>query len=80
MELVFLGILLLAMIVALSSGYPVAFSLPGAAILSISLAALFGFLLAGDSSAFFVEGGPFSGSVPASPIFEVCIGMSSGIP
>jgi tripartite ATP-independent transporter DctM subunit len=59
MELLFLAILLLAMIVALSSGYPVAFSLPGAAILSIGLAALFGYLLTGDSSAFFVEGGPF---------------------
>jgi tripartite ATP-independent transporter DctM subunit len=59
MELVFLAILLLAMMVALSSGYPVAFSLPGAAILSIGLAALCGYLFAGDSSAFFVEGGPF---------------------
>ncbi len=58
MEIVFLVILLLAMVVALSSGFPVAFSLPGAAILSIGLAALFGFLFAGDSSAFFVEGGP----------------------
>jgi tripartite ATP-independent transporter DctM subunit len=47
------------MIVALSSGYPVAFSLPGAAILSIGLAALCGYLFAGDSSAYFVEGGPF---------------------
>ena len=59
MELVFLAILLLAMIAALSSGYPVAFSLPGAAILSIGLAALCGYLFAGDSSAYFVEGGPF---------------------
>ena len=59
MELVFLALLLLMMIAALSSGYPVAFSLPGAAILSIGLAALFGYLLAGDTSAFFVEGGPF---------------------
>ena len=59
MELVFLAFLLLLMIAALSSGYPVAFSLPGAAILSIGLAALFGYLIAGDTSAFFVEGGPF---------------------
>lgn len=58
MELVFLIILLLAMMAALSSGFPVAFSLPGAAILSIGLAALCGFLFAGDTSAFFVEGGP----------------------
>ncbi len=57
MELVFLGILLLMMVIALSSGFPVAFSLPGAAILSIGLAALFGYLFTGDSSSFFVEGG-----------------------
>jgi len=57
MELVFLGILLLMMVIALSSGFPVAFSLPGAAVLSIGLAALFGYLFTGDSSSFFVEGG-----------------------
>ena len=60
MELLFLAILLLMMMVALSSGYPVAFSLPGAAILSIGLAALFGYLFAGDSSAFFAEPRAFS--------------------
>ena len=58
MEVVFIAILLLMMMVALSSGFPVAFSLPGAAILSIGLAALCGYLFAGDSSAYFVEGGP----------------------
>ncbi|RLB92285.1 MAG: C4-dicarboxylate ABC transporter permease [Deltaproteobacteria bacterium] len=57
MELVFLAILLLMMVIALSSGFPVAFSLPGAAILSIGLAALCGYLFAGDSSSYFVEGG-----------------------
>ncbi len=57
MELVFLGILLLMMIIALSSGFPVAFSLPGAAILAIGLAALFGYIFTGDSSSYFVEGG-----------------------
>ena len=60
MEVVFIAILLLMMMVALSSGYPVAFSLPGAAILSIGLAALGGYLFAGDPSAFFVEGGPLT--------------------
>jgi tripartite ATP-independent transporter DctM subunit len=59
MELLFLAILILMMVIALSSGYPVAFSLPGAAILSIGAAALSGFLIAGDSSAYFIEGGPF---------------------
>jgi len=57
MELVFLVILLLMMIIALSSGFPVAFSLPGAAILSIGLAALCGYLFTGDSSSYFAEGG-----------------------
>src|SRR5210317_2652561 len=59
MELLFLSILILLMMVALSSGYPVAFSLPGAAIISIGAAALCGFLFAGDTSAYFTEGGPF---------------------
>ena len=59
MELLFLSILILLMVIALSSGYPVAFSLPGAAILTIGAAALFGFLFAGDTSAYFIEGGPF---------------------
>ena len=59
MEILFLAILILMMVIALSSGYPVAFSLPGAAILSIGAAALCGFLFAGDTSAYFVEGGPF---------------------
>ncbi len=58
MELFFLSFLLLTMMVALSSGFPVAFSLPGSAILSIGLAALCGYLFAGDSSAYFVGGGP----------------------
>jgi len=59
MEILFLAILILMMVIALSSGYPVAFSLPGAAILSIGAAALCGFLFLGDTSAYFVEGGPF---------------------
>jgi tripartite ATP-independent transporter DctM subunit len=58
MELFFLALLLMMMIAALSSGFPVAFSLPGSAILSIGLAALCGYLFAGDSGAYFVEGGP----------------------
>ena len=46
------------MAVALGSGYPVAFALPGAAILSIALAALTGFLFAGDTDIYFAQGGP----------------------
>ena len=37
MELFFLAVLVLIMIVALASGYPVAFALPGSAIISIGL-------------------------------------------
>ncbi|MEH6823628.1 MAG: TRAP transporter large permease subunit [Motiliproteus sp.] len=58
MELFFLLILILLMVGALSSGFPVAFALPGSAILAIGLAALCGYLFAGDASAYFVEGGP----------------------
>ena len=58
MELVFLGVLILLMIIALSSGFPVAFALPGSAIGSIVLAALCGYLFAGDPSAYFAQDGP----------------------
>ena len=58
MELVFLVILLLLMILALTAGYPVAFALPGSSILAIALAALCGYLFAGDVSAYFIQDGP----------------------
>ena len=58
MEIVFLLILLITMAVALASGYPVAFALPGSAILTIALAALCGYLFAGDADAYFLQGGP----------------------
>ena len=58
MEVVFLLILVITMAVALASGYPVAFALPGSAILSIALAALCGYLFAGSSDAYFLQGGP----------------------
>ncbi len=58
MELVFLAILVLIMATALGSGYPVAFALPGAAVLSIALAALCGYLFAGNTDAYFHSGGP----------------------
>ncbi len=56
MELVFLAILILTMAFALGAGFPVAFSLPGSAILTISLAALCGWIFAGDTSAYFAQG------------------------
>ena len=58
MELYFLALLILIMAVALISGFPVAFSLPGSAILTITLAALCGFLFEGNTDAYFVLGGP----------------------
>ena len=58
MELFFLAVLVLIMIVALASGYPVAFALPGSAIISIGLAAFFGAIVEGDSSAYFTVDGP----------------------
>ncbi|MCP5036274.1 MAG: TRAP transporter large permease subunit [Rhodobacteraceae bacterium] len=58
MELYFLALLILIMATALGSGYPVAFALPGAAILSIGAAAGAGYLFAGSTDAFFHSGGP----------------------
>jgi tripartite ATP-independent transporter DctM subunit len=57
-ELLFLLILILLMVTALAVGFPVAFALPGSAILTIALAALCGYLFAGDVSAYFAQDGP----------------------
>ena len=46
MELLFLLLLIVLMAYALGSGYPVAFALPGSAILTIALAALSGYIFA----------------------------------
>lgn len=58
MELYFLALLILIMAAALGSGYPVAFALPGAAIITIFAAAVSGWLFAGNTDAFFHSGGP----------------------
>ncbi|GAB4349984.1 MAG: hypothetical protein Kow006_12180 [Gammaproteobacteria bacterium] len=58
MELLFLALLVLLMVLALSSGYPVAFALPGSAILTIVIAALCGYLFADNPDAYFAQGGP----------------------
>ena len=58
MEVFFLLVLVLLMVIALTSGFPVAFSLPGAAILSIGMAALTGFIIEGNPSAYFTQDGP----------------------
>ncbi len=58
MELYFLALLVLIMVISLTSGFPVAFSLPGSAILTVALAALAGYLFEGNTDAYFVLGGP----------------------
>ena len=58
MEHYFLILLVVLMMGALISGFPVAFSLPGSSILAIGIAALVGYLAVGDISAYFVHGGP----------------------
>ncbi|MBT4090382.1 MAG: TRAP transporter large permease subunit [Deltaproteobacteria bacterium] len=58
MESYFLVLLFLLMVAALTSGYPVAFALPGSAILAISIAALAGYFFEGNPSAYFTQGGP----------------------
>ncbi|MAM63396.1 TRAP transporter large permease subunit [Maritimibacter sp. UBA3975] len=58
MELFFLLLLVGIMAAALGSGYPVAFALPGAAIITIGLAAGTGYLFEGNTDAFFHSGGP----------------------
>ena len=58
MELFFLALLILVMAAALGSGFPVAFALPGAAIISIVAAAASGYVFADNMDAFFHSGGP----------------------
>ncbi|WP_299482610.1 TRAP transporter large permease subunit [uncultured Roseibium sp.] len=57
MELFFLLLLVLLMALALGSGFPVAFALPGSAILTIGIAAGSGYLFSGDANAYFAHGG-----------------------
>lgn len=58
MEILFVILLVLLMAFALGSGYPVAFALPGSAIITIAIAALVGWLATGNPDAYFVHGGP----------------------
>jgi tripartite ATP-independent transporter DctM subunit len=59
MELVFLALLIFLMALALGSGYPVAFALPGSAIVTVVIAALVGYVATGNPDAYFVHGGPW---------------------
>lgn len=57
MEIFFLVLLVAILASALGSGYPVAFAIPGSAILTVGLAALSGYILTGSASAYFLHGG-----------------------
>lgn len=57
MEFYFLILLIGLMAFALGSGYPVAFALPGSAIITIGLAAASGYFFAGNADAYFAHGG-----------------------
>lgn len=59
MELIFLILLISLMALALGSGYPVAFALPGSAIITVIVAAVFGYFLTGNPDAYFAQGGPW---------------------
>lgn len=58
MEFVFLALLIILMALALGYGYPVAFALPGSAILAVCLAAVMGYLFESNVDAYFAQGGP----------------------
>jgi len=58
MELFFLAVLIIIMATALGSGFPVAFALPGSAIITIALAAGAGYFFGDGTDAFFHSGGP----------------------
>ncbi len=58
MELIFLLLLIVIMAISLASGFPVAFALPGSAIISIGVAAFFGYILENNADAYFFSGGP----------------------
>ena len=70
----FLVILILTMIAALSSGFPVAFALPGSAVLSILLAALCGYLFAGNPSEYFIQMDQYNGLLLVLQTLEEFIG------
>ena len=59
METFFVFFLIFLMIVALGTGFPVAFALPGAAIIAILLAGITGYLFTGNSHSYFIQDGPF---------------------
>lgn len=59
MELFFLLLLVVIMATALGSGFPVAFALPGAAVITVGLASVTGYLVVGSPDAYFHSSGPY---------------------
>jgi len=57
MEIFFLVMLLVLMAGTLASGFPVAFSLPGSAIITVCVAAAAGYFIEGNPDAYFAQGG-----------------------
>ena len=58
MEVLFILILVLIMMAALGTGFPVGFALPGAGVIAIAIAALLGFIFEGNTHAYFINEGP----------------------
>ena len=58
MEVLFIFILVLIMMAALGTGFPVGFALPGAGVIAIFIAALLGFIIEGNTHAYFINEGP----------------------
>jgi tripartite ATP-independent transporter DctM subunit len=58
MDVIFIVVLVLLMMTALGMGFPVAFALPGSAIIAVGLAALSGWLFFGNVDFFFTQDGP----------------------
>ncbi len=58
MEVIFIVLLIVLMMAALGAGFPVAFALPGSAIIAVTLATICGWLFFGNIDAFFTQDGP----------------------
>jgi tripartite ATP-independent transporter DctM subunit len=58
MEVFFIALLILLMMAALGAGFPVAFALPGSAVVAVGIAALAGWLTNGNVDTYFTQDGP----------------------
>ena len=64
MELLFLALLIILMAISLGSGFPVAFALPGSAIISIGVAAFLDIYLKITRMHIFILGDHLNGYLP----------------